>query len=159
MHEHFIFRIEGLQELDRQLRALPERVAGNALATAVSAGARVIRNEAIARAPVDTGALKSQIFIKRLRSSSQSEKTSLIGVRGGLAKYANTKKNIRSGKAGQTYKTDGKTFYWKFIELGTSKMPAKPFLRPAFDTKEQDAVSAITEKLDQRIQKAIEENK
>ena len=159
MRELFTFKVEGLQELDRQLRALPERVAGNALATAVSAGARVIRNEAMARAPVDTGALKSQIFTKRLRSPSPSEKMSIVGVRSGLAKYANTKRNVRSGKAGKTYKTDGKTFYWKFIEFGTSKMAAKPFLRPAFDAKEQDAVLAITEKLDERIQKAISEGK
>ena len=155
MSETFTFSIDGLKELDRQLRALPERVAGNALATAVSAGARVIRDEVIARAPVDTGALKSQIFTKRLRSPSASEKMSIVGVRGGLAKYAKTKKNVRSGKAGQAYKTNGKTFYWKFIEFGTSKMAAHPFLRPAFDAKEQEAVKAITDKLDERIQKAV----
>lgn len=155
MIETFTFSIDGLKELDRQLRALPERVAGNALATAVSAGARVIRDEVIARAPVDTGALKSQIFTKRLRSPSASEKTSIVGVRGGLAKYANTKRNVRSGKAGQSYKTNGKTFYWKFIEFGTSKLAAYPFLRPAFDAKEQEAVKAMTDKLDERIQKAV----
>lgn len=159
MAESISFTVEGLKELDRLLRALPEKVAGNALATAVSAGARVIRDEAIARAPVDTGALKSQIFTKRLRSSSAAEKMSIVGVRGGLAKYANTKKNRRSGKAGQAYKTDGKTFYWKFIEFGTSKMAAKPFLRPAFDAKEHEAVKAMTDKLDERIQKAIAEGK
>lgn len=155
MSESLTFTVEGLQELDRQLRALPERVAGKALATAVSAGARIIRNEVIAEAPELTGALKSQIFVKQLRSPSSSEKTYIVGVRGGLARYAKTKRNVRKGLAGKVYKTDGKTFYWKFIEFGTSKMTKQPFLRPAFDAKENDAVKAITEKLDVLIQKAI----
>ena len=36
-------------------------------------------------------------------------------------------------------------YYWRFVEFGTSKMPAKPFLRPAFEqTKEKAATEIIT---------------
>ncbi|NCQ29162.1 MAG: hypothetical protein GW802_17310, partial [Armatimonadetes bacterium] len=42
---------------------------------------------------------------------------------------------------------------WRFIEFGTSKMPAKPFLRPAFEGQKENAVKAIGAKLDERIQK------
>jgi HK97 gp10 family phage protein len=155
----FSMEVQGLRELEAQLRALPEKVAGQALAASVSAGARVIRDEAIQRAPVRTGAMKAQIFTKRVRTDSKFEKLSIVGVRGGKAKYANNKANRRSGRAGKEYENAGETFYWRFVELGTRKMAAHPFLRPAFDAKQQEAVAAITERLDQRIQKAVAEGK
>ena len=34
-------------------------------------------------------------------------------------------------KAGLISKSQGKAFYGLFIEMGTSKMPARPFIRPA----------------------------
>ena len=151
--------IEGLKELDALLRKLPERVAGNALAAAVASGARVIRDDAIARAPVDTGAMQAQIYTKRVRASNAFERTSIVGVRGGKAKYANNKRNRQQGRAGKEYANGGKTYYWRFVEFGTSKMAAHPFLRPAFDAKQNEAVKAITERLDERIQKAVAEGK
>jgi HK97 gp10 family phage protein len=36
-------------------------------------------------------------------------------------------------------------------EMGTSKMAARPFVRPAFIAVQQQAVSAIAEKLRERI--------
>jgi hypothetical protein len=44
-------RIEGLAELNRALRELPQRIANRGLRTAVYAGAKVIRDEARHRAP------------------------------------------------------------------------------------------------------------
>lgn len=44
-------RIEGLAQLDRALRELPQRVANRGLRASVYAGAKVIRDEARARAP------------------------------------------------------------------------------------------------------------
>jgi HK97 gp10 family phage protein len=155
----FSIDVKGLRELDVQLRALPEKVAGQALAASVSAGARAIRDEAIQRAPVRTGAMKAQIFTKRVRTGSQFEKLSIVGVRGGKAKYANNKANRRAGRAGKEYENAGATYYWRFVEFGTRKMAAHPFLRPAFDAKQQEAITVITERLDNLIQKAIAEGK
>lgn len=44
-------RIEGLAQLDRALRELPDRVANRGLRASVYAGAKVIRDEARAQAP------------------------------------------------------------------------------------------------------------
>ncbi|MDF5923162.1 HK97 gp10 family phage protein [Pseudomonas aeruginosa] len=48
-----------------------------------------------------------------------------IGVLGGARKYSNTRENVRSGRAGKTYKVGGSksnpggdTWYWRFIEFG-----------------------------------------
>lgn len=33
-------------------------------------------------------------------------------------------------------------FYWRFVEMGTVNMPAHPFVRPAFDTRQEEAANA-----------------
>lgn len=47
----------------------------------------------------------------------------------------------KHGKSGAKNPND--PFYWRFVEFGTSKMPAKPFLRPAFEQSKHQAAKAI----------------
>jgi HK97 gp10 family phage protein len=42
-------------------------------------------------------------------------------------------------------------FYAKFVELGTKKHPAKPFLRPAFDELKEQIGSEITMQIGKRF--------
>lgn len=135
-------KIEGLEALKDALRELPERVARNALRAAVSAGAAEIRNEARNLAPVDTGEMKRDIQIKRERDD-----------RGVLsARYSVF---VRSGKksrlVGKGRNVGKDSFYWRFVEFGTAKMAAHPFMRPAFEHKKEVAVQAIQDKLADRI--------
>jgi HK97 gp10 family phage protein len=38
----------------------------------------------------------------------------------------------------------GRAYYWdRFVEFGTSKMPAQPFARPAYDADKEQAAEAI----------------
>lgn len=48
-----------------------------------------------------------------------------------------------------------KAFYGRFIEFGTSRMPARPFLRPAFDAMQSRAVEAVEAKMFERLKEAI----
>lgn len=146
-------RIEGLAELAKAMRELPERVARNGLRAAVNAGASVIKKEAIAKAPELTGALKANLYQKQIREQSgPMQQTFYVGVKNGVAKYAKTAANRRAGKVG-VYKNAGSTWYWFLNEFGSSKQPARPFMRPAFETQKENAVAAIAKKLDERIQK------
>ena len=147
-------QLTGFKELAAALRELPERLARNGLRAAVNAGAGVIKKDAISKAPQDTGALKANFYQKQIREQSgPMQQTFYVGVRKGVAKYANSKANKRAGVAGQTYKNGGSTWYWLINEFGSSKQPARPFLRPAFETQKENAVTAIGQKLDERIQK------
>ena len=147
-------QLTGFKELAAALREMPERVARNGLRAAVNAGATVIKKEAIAEAPKDTGAMQSNLYQKQVRErSGPMQQTFYVGVRQGVAKYANTSKNRRAGTAGKAYKDAGTTWYWRLVEFGTSKMAAQPFLRPAFESQKDAAVQAIGAKLDERIQK------
>lgn len=48
----------------------------------------------------------------------------------------------------------GATYYAPFIEFGTVKMPAQPFLRPAIDGKEQDVIDSIKAEMAIEVPKA-----
>lgn len=135
-------KIEGLRELQYALNELGSRVARNSLRRAVSSGAAVIRDEARNLAPVDTGEMKRDIQIKRERNEK--------GVMS--ARYSVF---VRSGKksrlAGRGRNVNKDSFYWRFVEFGTAKMAAKPFMRPAFQMKKESAVQAIQDVLEQSI--------
>lgn len=45
--------------------------------------------------------------------------------------------------------------YWYFVEYGTSKTPAVPFLRPAFDKNVQVAIHAFAKTLKDEIDKIV----
>lgn len=140
--------LSGFKELAAALRELGPRVAKNSLRRAVSAGATVVKNDARARAPKDTGEMAKDILVKRERDTKgeMSAKYSVFVLTG--------KKSRLKGK-GRNVARD--SWYWRLVEFGTSKMAAQPFMRPAYDGKKEEAVKVIGEKLDEGIQKAARE--
>lgn len=147
-------KIEGLEQLKKALNQLPVEIQQKALRSAVSASAKVVVDAAIAKAPAgDTGNLKKAIYRYRSRSGSGTgRETYLVGVRKGKKAYANTKRNRRLNRVGKKYTVEGEAYYWRFLEFGTAKMQAKPFLRPAFEGSK----TKILEIMKQRLSKAIE---
>lgn len=85
-----------------------------------------------------------------------------IGVLGGARRYAESRRNTRSGRAGESYgvggdKTNpgGDTFYWRYLEFGTSKMAAKPFLRSALADNIGAATDMFINEFDKTIDRAL----
>lgn len=162
------FEMKGLAELSQALKELPDRIAKNVLRGAVNAGATVIRKEAELRAPEyhgdvskghpPPGTLKKSIRQKRIaNASNDGRQIYIVYVKKGTTyTYANSTKGRRKKMAANTYQTEGGVFYWRFVEFGTSKMAARPFMRPAFEVKKQAAVEAIRDYLAKRIPKEVE---
>lgn len=143
-------QIKGLDALAKALKELPDRVAKNGLRAAVYAGAKVIRDEAKLQAPVATGTLKRAVILKQIPElSTKNKQTFFVTVRQG-------KKYRKQGKKGNLSQD---AWYWRFVEFGTVKMSARPFLRPAFDMKKNDALTAIKTRLAERIEQAARELK
>jgi HK97 gp10 family phage protein len=92
---------------------------------------------------VDTGNLRDNIVAARRRKSPPGTEGYYIEVRRKRRKYANTRANRRKKRAGMSYETMGEAYYGMFVELGTAKMPAQPFLRPAFESKKVEAVETF----------------
>lgn len=148
--------VKGLSALSAALKELPDRIARNALRQSVARGAVVIREEAKTRAPVSTtppepggplpGTLRRSIIIQHDRKrSSLTSQTYVVAVRHGK-KYRNQgKKGNRSQDA----------YYWRWVEFGTVKMSARPFMRPAFETQKEAAVQEIARVLAERIKQEV----
>lgn len=121
------FQLVGAEDLVRNLEAVSTNVTKD-LAKAVKAGGKVVRDEAKARAPVDTGALRDKMTMRLVeKDRSQVE--------------------VKVGPHKDQY-------YGYFLEHGTSKMSPKPFLRPALDENKDKVEKAMANELKKAIEKA-----
>lgn len=146
--------IKGLAELAAKLHALPDKLAKKHLAGAMVAGAAVIRDEARTLAPVYTGpvsqghpppgTLRRAVILKRIpERSSRDRQVVYVVVRHGK-KFSRVFKK-KKGVLQASVNLDA--FYWRFVEFGTAKMAARPFMRPAFEAKKRAAVEVIAARL------------
>jgi HK97 gp10 family phage protein len=139
-------KVSGLRDLGVAMSRLSADMAGKVARQATAAGAGVVRRAARRGAPVDSGNLAAAIVMKRQRQSRLTEEY-LVTVRKGKTRDA------KAGKTGQA-KQGKDAYYARFVEFGTVKMPARPFLRPALENNLQAATDAMAQRLKQRIEKA-----
>ena len=147
-------KIEGLDVLERKLREFGPKVARNGLRAANYAGAATFRDAVRQTAPVRTGQLKAAVSIFKRSGPPEVVKHS-IGFRGKRLKYANTSENRRKRRVGRRYTVDTRnTMVARFLEYGTSKMSARPFLRPAFVNNVDRAIEAVKARLAKAVDDA-----
>lgn len=137
----------GMLDLDKELELLSKAESRTVLRQAVRAGAAVIQSEARNRAPERTGKLKRNIFIINGKGGA-TEATAGIHVRGMNPSGTNSDNSKKATRKSNS-------FYWRFIELGTSKFPAVPFIRPAFDSKADAAAHAAIDRAIQAIDEVL----
>lgn len=138
-------KLVGFEELKRKLLLLPDRVGRNVLRGAVNAGCTPIIEEARRNEMRSnkTGVLQHAIYRKQIpEQSSNQQQIFHIGWRKGKRYQA-----VVKGK--RTVNLDA--YYGMFLELGTSRSPARPFMRPAFETKRAAATEAMRVYLEARI--------
>lgn len=104
-------KLEGFKELEKKLKGISAAMREETLINALIKSAEPIRADAASRAPRRTGKLSQNIIIEK----DDKEK---LAVKVGPHKDA---------------------FYGKYLEFGTSKMAARPWLRPAFDANKNRA--------------------
>ncbi len=111
------------------LDGFAEEVKGPVIRAGSAAAAKVLYDEARALCPVKTGNLRTAIY--RVHSDTEStDRKSVYHV------SWNRKK----------------AFYGQFVEFGTSKMPARSFLRRAFENAHGDAVKAAEDEMRTNLQ-------
>lgn len=158
MAEFLEVKVEGIQQLSARFKALSVGMRVKGVRAAVRKGANVVRDAAKAGAraidrPETPLSIEKNVAIqfssKRLRRTGDVEFR--IGVRGGAKQYADTKENRRGRRVGQTYKTGGSTFYWRFVEFGTSTVRARPFLRPAIENNTDKIMGVIVVEMNKQL--------
>ena len=142
-------KIEGLEQLRRALRELPEKLQSRVLSGAVAGGARVVLKEARARVRVDTGLLRRMLRATRGKRNG-SEAAAFVTVRR-LSKKKIAAYKRASGKAGSANVLD--PFYWSILEFGKTTRTAHPFIRPAFEVTKAKAAEEIKNALRKGIEK------
>lgn len=155
-------QVDGLGELLKRMEALPKEITGKnggPVRRALGRAARLVRDEVRTNAPKRSGNLAANIIAARVRDDRPLgvAERFVVSVRGKRRKYGNTAENRRSGRVGKTYQRDGDAFYWKFLEFGTAKMAARPFIQPSFASRAPDAIRefarALTADLDKIVRK------
>jgi len=124
----------GLADLSRDLELLSKAESRQVLRRAVRAGAELVAEEVANTAPEKTGKLKRNIVVLFGKGAPG---TALAGVhiRGVNPETGNSDNKLKTS-------SPNNAFYWRFLEEGTSKMPAHPFVRPAYDRKQEEASAA-----------------
>jgi HK97 gp10 family phage protein len=134
-------KVEGLKELQQKLDELPLKLARRILRRALGAAANVWKREMELRAPriaqalygAPEGYLAAHIG---LRVSIRGDELS------GTAAVGPTKDAypLRIPKRGGRGSTVTVAMVARFLEFGTRKMAAKPFIRQSFEAKKDDAL-------------------
>jgi HK97 gp10 family phage protein len=129
--EKINFRIDalGVPELQKKLAEMPTKMQKKTLRKAMKSAGQVVLGETISRAPVNTGQLVASLALKAM---------------------------ARKFKVGVRIQTDegwyqGDSFYGAFVELGTSKMSAKPFMRPALSDSKTQCLQIVRNELERLI--------
>lgn len=137
----FELEVKGLDDLRAAMQQMPDRIRKRAVGKALRAAARIVRDEARAQAPVLSapaknrrpGVLRRAIAIRRSKIAARQRLVGVfVNVRPLQSVLAGTKSATRKaalGPAGANNPND--PFYWRFVEFGTRKMRAQPFLAAA----------------------------
>ncbi len=140
--------------LIKKIRDIPVRAGRNAGRRALRKGANVIRDAARKSArSVDDPETREQIFKNvsvsgggRRRERRMGGPMMRVGIRGGAR---HRKGDGLDGLPG------GNTTHWRWIEFGTSQVPARPFMRTAMNEKANAALSAVATDLPKQLDKEL----
>lgn len=161
--------VTGLEELESQLTALCDQaLAKRQVQSALMKAAQPMVKTMKARAPRAEAA-----YFRYYRGSARQRAAGNVQASRVLNKPGKLRRSIRrtrvklpnSAAVGiyiGTVKHNGSKyypFYWRFLEFGTPKMAAKPFIRNSFDNEAQNSLNIFKQRLRENIQKIIEKRR
>lgn len=130
-------KVEGLSELNAALGELPKTTAKNVLKRTLLKPAKLIDDAASSMAPKLTGKLQISIITGTKLTRRQRSSAYKAGTFGVVEVHVGTA--LSRGL---------------FQEFGTVKMPAHPFMRPAWEANKMKALAIIKTELGTEIEKA-----
>ena len=147
--------VSGLTEIIREMEKLGGKEMLRMTNNALRAGAREIRDQAVINAraiddPKTPSSIPDNIVVramsKRKRNALKADAGVRVGVLGGAK---------QGDKGAQNPNKGGDTFHWRFVEFGTQRASAKPFMRPAVTQSQARAIAKFFERYNQEFQKQL----
>jgi HK97 gp10 family phage protein len=163
------FKLEGMDEILGKLKELSHDVKYRGGRFALRKAANLVATKAKENAKTIDDPATAEDISKNIavRWSGRTFKTTgdlkfRVGVMGGARQYANTRDNVRAGRAGASYAVGGDksnpggdTFYWRFLEFGTERTRAQPFMRRALSENVSAAVAEFSKEFPKAIDRAL----
>lgn len=150
-------KLVGIEDLKRALAEASKAIRTKAVRGALREAGKVIQSAARAAAPVlavptprrKPGTVKKNIVVRASKFARQAgDEGVFINVR----PIGRSKARVaKLGKAGAANPND--PYYWRFVEMGTKKLAARPFLRPAAESKGQEAIDKFMTSVIPQIEK------
>src|SRR5262249_16841850 len=126
-------KVTGLKELQAALENIPRNIARRLLREVLRKAAGIWREEMSLRAP-------------RLSEVKLATNAKNVRIPGDLARHIGMKVKVNSGLEGEVQVGPVKRVFWAlFLEFGTRKQSARPFIRPAFEAKRGDVLTRFIE--------------
>ena len=138
---------DGLDQAIKNLKKLPINIQKNVMRGAVRASANVIRDEAKKQAPMGEDRKNPDGTWHEAGTLAKS-----IVTKGGRPKNKN---EVKAGVGIKYDKTYNLAWYAHFIEYGTRKQEANPFMRRAFGSKGSASVAVARSYIAKRLPKEL----
>lgn len=146
-------QIKGIEEVFQKFEEIPTKVQNKILRTAMRQGANIMRDEARALVPSDTGNLKKAITSGQSRSKDRNVMVFKVKIKSRPYEKDGVKKNpihyaiplemghLVVGKGGSIRgsRASRKNQRENMKKSGVSFVAPRPFMRPAFDSKNEAA--------------------
>lgn len=137
-------QVQGDRELMAKFGALATRIQNRTVGRALKAGAKPIQQAAKSNMPVDTGAARRSISVKKAKSKKRGITQYIVYSKPGkIAQRKSTRKVKKGGYSG---------YYPAYLEHGTKRMPKRPWLQPAFSSRASQSAQIIGGVLRQEIE-------
>lgn len=137
--------VEGLAELEQFLTTLPDDISRKMLRSSLMGAARPIMRQAqenvrtmFGASPRYTGTLEAGIVRGRAKTGLAARVD--VKLRKPSSRGKQTKNGVKKGNGDDP-------FYGRFLEMGTSKMPAYPWLKPAAMARQDEAGAEMNKAL------------
>jgi len=148
-------KITGLAELQKALEEVPKEVSKKVLRKSLTAAAKVVREAMVDHAPKDTGFLEDHFNIKFKSHKRDIAASAFIGPDGKAVYPKQLPKGMQGPNAANSRQRTIKVVsVARFLEFGTSKMGAKPFMTQGFENAKDNALEIIID----GIKDALEES-
>lgn len=133
------------------LRELPDKFIVKDVRAEIRDGAKQFMEEAKARCPVDTGLMRESIIMKSGYNKREGIVFGVVGIRkiGKRERLRIQQKKLERKLPGVAQEYSA--YYAHFVEFGTEKMQAKPFMGPTFDEKSHPVLNSVTDGLTDRL--------